>query len=165
MKKKVKYIIFSVMILFCLAAAGCNSAKENSSKSEQTESVQNENGAVIAISIFEHGGEDGRVNDWKVYQEDDQYILSYLDRRVYGLNNDTATPEIFEITEQEYSDIMSLDYAEYIREYDAEFWEGVADAIYFDSVITYENGAMESTQAIMTEPTIKLYELLEKYEN
>lgn len=158
-----KGILFSIVMLSCLIIAGCNNAKDNMSQNESTGTVQNENGTVTAISILEHGGEDGRINDWKVYQEEDKYLLSYLDRRVHF--NDEAEPEIFEITEQEYNEVMSLDYAKYTSEYNPSDWENVDDAIYFQSVITYENGVEESTQVLMTSATIKLNELLRKYDN
>ncbi|MDE5771057.1 MAG: hypothetical protein K2I06_05430 [Ruminococcus sp.] len=158
-----KGILFSIVMLSCLVIVGCNNAKDNINQNESMETVQNKNGIVTAISILEHGGEDGRVNDWKVYQEEDKYLLSYLDFRVHF--NDEAEPEIFEITEHEYNELMSLDYAKYISEYNPSDWENVADAIYFQSVITYENGVEESTQALMTSATIKLNELLRKYDN
>ena len=165
----INYIFLSIVMLFCLVTTGCNNEKENNSQHEQTETVQNENGAVTAISISEQGGVDGIVIDWKVYQEDNKYILSYFDHNAQyddnGANGDTAKPEIFEINEQEYSDIMSLDYVKYISEYDASDWEGVADAISFRSVITYANGVEESTQANMTYATRKLRELLGKFES
>lgn len=151
-------ILFSIVMLSCLVVVGCSNTNETDSQYKSSEAVQNENGAVTAISILEHGGEDGRINEWKVYQEEGKYLLSYLDRRV--LLNDEADPEIFEITEQEYSEIMSLDYAKFIREYDSSYWEGVADAVYFQTVITYENGAEESTDALMTDATIILHKLL-----
>lgn len=156
-------ILFSIVMLSCLVVVGCSDAKETGSRSEPTEAVQNENGAVTAISILEHGGEDGRINEWKVYQEDNKYMVSYLDRRVHF--NDEEKPEIFEITEQEYSEIMSLDYAQYIREYDPSYWEGVADAVYFQTVITYENGDEESTDALMTDATMILHKLLWNHNN
>lgn len=113
---------------------------------------------VVAISISESGGEDGRINDWKVYKEDDSYILSFSDRF-------HDSPESFEITEQEYEEIMSLDYAKYISEYDESFWEGVADAVYYQTTITYENGAEETTKALMYRATSVMEELVQKYSN
>ena len=158
-----KGILFSIVMLFCLVIVGCNNSKDYISQNESMETVQNKKDKVTAISILENGGEDGRINEWKVYQEDDKYLLSYLDRRIHF--NDEAEPEIFEITEHEYNEIMSLDYAKYISEYNPDDWENVVDAIYFQSVITYENGVEESTQALMTFATIKLDELLRKYDN
>lgn len=160
--KTLKGILFSIVMLSCLVIAGCNNAKDSNSQSKQTEIVQNENGAVTAISIHEQGGENGIINDWKVYQEEGKYLLSYLDRKVHF--NDEAEPEIFEITEQEYNEVMSLDYAKYISEYDPNYWENVADAVYYQSIITYENGVEDSTQALMTATTNKLDELLRKYD-
>lgn len=152
-------VLFSIVMLSCLAAAGCNNSKDNNSQNKQIETAQNENAAVTAVSIHEQGGEDGRIIDWEIYQDDNQYILSYSDHRY------TDKSRLFEITEQEYDDIMSLDYAKYISEYDSSYWEGVDDAIYFQTTITYANGEEESTEAIMTYATIKLGELLRKYEN
>lgn len=145
-----RVVLFSIMMLFCIVTTGCNN--------EQTETVYNENGAVTAISIKETGGEDGRDIDWNVYQEDDKYIFFYYDHKI-----SVDQPKVIEITEQEYQDVMSLDYAGYIAEYDESYWEGVADAVYFQTTITYENGVEESTKAIMTYPTIKILELLRKY--
>lgn len=143
MKRNVlRGVLFLIMILSCLAAAGCNK------------------GAITAVSIHESGGEDGRDIDWKVYQDDNKYMLSYFDHR-----KKEAKQEIHEITEQEYDDIMSLNYAKFISEYDPQEWEGVRDAVFYNSVITYENGAEKSTEARMIYATNKLYELKRKYNN
>ena len=58
---------------------------------------------------------------------------------------------------------MCLDYQKYIDDYDKSFGENIADAVYFQSIITYRNGDEKSTNAIMTDATIKLGELLQKY--
>ena len=118
----------------------------------------NNNVPVVAISISESGGEDGRINDWKVYKEDDSYILSFSDRY-------HDSPESFEITEQEYEEIMSLDYAKYISEYDESFWERVADAVCYQTTITYENGVKVTTKALMYNATSVMEELVQKYSN
>lgn len=145
--KSLRCILFLFVMLFCMVAVGCNNAKEDY-------------GQVTAISIFEHGGEDGRLIDWKLYQNDNKNMLSYIDHR-----EKEAKPKIFEITEQEYNDIMSLDYEKYISEYNATSKEVIFDEILYRSTITYENGAEKSTEADMAYATNKLYELLVKYGN
>jgi len=149
-------VSFFIALISCIILSEC----KNNEKNDSAESMQNE-GEIVSVSIHETGGEDGRDIEWKIYSQNDiHYYLSYSD------NNKTyseLTQGIFEITEQEYQTIMCLDYQKYIDDYDESFWENVSDAVYFQSIITYRNGDEKSTNAIMTDATIKLGELLQKY--
>lgn len=156
-------ITISILLAFisCIILSGCTNTTNDNVKNDSVSSVKSDS-EIVSINIHETGGEDGRNIEWKVYSQNDSFFLSYSDNnKTYG----EPTQCIFEITEQEYRRIMSLDYQKYIDEYDESFWENVADAVYFQSTITYKNGDMETTNAIMTEATIKLQELSNEYKN
>lgn len=150
-----RLISFFIAVISCILLSGC----KNNEKNDSAESMKNES-EIVSVSIHETGGEDGRNIEWKIYSQNDIHYLSYSDNnKTYG----EPTQGVFEITEQEYETIMCLDYQKYIEDYDESFWKNVADAIYFQSIITYRNGDEKSTNAIMTDATIKLRELLQKY--
>ena len=120
-----------IVVTSCIILSGC----KNYEKNDYSESMQNES-EIVSVSIHETGGEDGRNIEWKIYSQNDIYYLSYSDNKTYG----EPTQYLFEITEQEYKTIMCLDYQKYIDNYDESFWKNAADAINFQSIITYRNG-------------------------
>lgn len=159
---RVYFTIFISILLAaisCIFLSGCNNT--NNVKNDSVRYAKSDS-EIVSINIHETGGEDGRNIEWKVYSQNDSFFLSYSDNnKTYG----EPFQGIFEITEQEYQTIMSLDYQKYIDEYDESFSENITDAVYFQSNITHENGDTEATNAIMTEATIKLQELLNEYKN
>ena len=155
------FISILLSVISCIILSGCANTNNDNYKNDSVRSVKSDI-EIVSINIHETGGEDGRNIEWNVYSQNDSFFLSYSDnKKTYG----EPAQGIFEITEQEYQTIMSLDYQKYIDEYDENFWKNVADAVYFQSTITYKNGNAEATNAIMTEATIKLQELLNEYKN
>lgn len=151
------FITSLIAVTSCIILSGCTVII----KDDHAGSANNDS-EIVSINIHETGGEDGRDIEWKVYSQDDKYLLSYSDhRKTYG----EPSEGIFEITEQEYKNIMDLDYEKFIDEYDESFWKNVADAICFQSTITYRNSYEKTTNASMTEATVKLTELLYEYKN
>lgn len=142
--------VVPAIMLSCAVLSGCGSSDKKPSEPNDP----------VSVSIHETGGEDGRDIDWKVYPENDSYILSYSDNR--GSCGEPFHREI-ELTEQEYETVMSFDYKKIADEYDESFWKNVADAIYFQTTLAYENGEERSTDAIMTDVTIKLRDLLSQH--
>lgn len=122
----------------------------------QSQAVQNENGSVIAVEYVESGGEDGRVNLWCVYREDERYILAFSDRF-------STEPEIFEISEEDYRSVMSFDYPRAAAEYEKNKDVIICDGVNFELTLTYENGEQHSGRAELYELNNELYAMLEKY--
>ena len=68
-----------------------------------------------------------------------------------------------EITEEEYSNIMSFNYDKLISEFDEAKENGIVDNISFQLELKYENGYVKSTQANMTEVTVLFIDILIKH--
>jgi hypothetical protein len=106
----------------------------------------------VAVSINVRGGYAGVNREWKVYREDDKFILYFK-----NIKNSTDAPFTAEITEEEYRQIMSQDYEVNIAP------PLVMDGFYYDSVITYKDGTEKSTQSDMSEAVWIMDKLLSKY--
>ena len=149
---KVRFSIFlsvltALALISCVILSGCENNENNSKKDKE----------VVSVTIHETGGEGGTDIEWKVYSQNDVYYLSCSDnsKSLYE-----PAYDVFEITQQEYEDIMGLDYEE---DEDVEsFWKNVADSKCFRSTITYKNGEEKTTDMIMENVTSKLNELLRK---
>ena len=113
----------------------------------------------VAVSITETGGYAGVHRVWKVYKDNEKYILSYDDQKGYV---DTE-PIIVEISEADYSYIMSLNYGQIIDVYNKTPREQVWDGFNYKTVLTYGNGEKIETSADMTSILMKLEKLLDKY--
>lgn len=106
----------------------------------------------VAVSINVRGGYAGVDREWKVYREDDKFILYFK-----NIKNSTDAPFTAEITEEEYRQIMSQDYEVNIAP------PLVMDGFYYDSVITYKDGTEKNTQSDMSEAVWIMDKLLSKY--
>lgn len=151
---KVRFsIILCVLtaLISCVILSGCENNENNSEKDKE----KKEHKEVVAVTIHQTGGDGGVDIEWEVYSQNDLYYLSYSDNSTSRIKPLQYT---FEITEQEYKTIMSLDYEE---DEDVEsFWENLSDRYCFHSTITYKNGDEKTTDMVMENVTCKLKDLL-----
>lgn len=157
MNRKKLMALLMLPVLLCPVLFGCGSVNDDSSDRSKEESsiIKSENGAVVSVSIHENGSEDGRNIQWEVYEEDGKYIVSYHD--------EPDAPEVYEVTEEEYRDVMSCEYDKYIAEYDPNIDEDIKDAMHYDSTVRYENGKEVTTKASMYYPCERLYKIRNSY--
>lgn len=113
----------------------------------------------VAVSITETGGYAGVHRVWKVYKDNEKYILSYDDQKGYV----NTEPILVEISEADYNEIMSMNYDWIIDEYNKTPREQVWDGFNYKTVLTYGNGEKTETSADMTSILMKLEKLLDKY--
>ena len=113
----------------------------------------------VAVSITETGGYEGVHRVWKVYKDNEKYILSYEDQKSFD-NTETINVEI---SDADYREIMSLNYDRIIEEYINNSHEQVWDGFNYKTVLTYENGEEKETSADMSSVLVKLNKLLDKY--
>lgn len=106
----------------------------------------------VGVTINVRGGYAGVNKEWKVYQEDDKFILYFKNIKL-----STDEPFTAEITEEEYRQIMSQDYEMNIAP------PMVMDGFYYNSVITYKDGTEKTTNADMSDVIPILDKLLSKY--
>lgn len=118
-------------------------------------------GRVTEVAVNEHGGEDGRSIDWRVYREGDKFYISYADNNgqyfshYYGID-DKATVEI---SESAYNEVMNIDYGKLMNAKSSKA-ENAADDVGFTSTLRYENGTEQKTGANMTSVTISLIQVV-----
>ena len=113
----------------------------------------------VAVSITETGGYAGVHRVWKVYKDNEKYILSYDDQKGYV----NTEPILVEISEADYNEIMSMNYDRIIDEYNKTPREQVWDGFNYKTVLTYGNGEKTETSADMNSVLVKLEKLLDKY--
>jgi hypothetical protein len=113
----------------------------------------------VSLSITKTGGYAGVHIVWKVYKDDGKYILSYDDQKGY----EATEPMIVEISEADYSEIMSLNYDWIIDKYNKTPHEKVIDGFNYKTILSYENGDEKETSADMANVLVKLEKLLDKY--
>ena len=68
-----------------------------------------------------------------------------------------------EITEEEYSNIMSFNYDKLISEFDEAKENGIVDNISFQLELKYQNDYVKTTQANMTKVTVLFIDILIKH--
>ena len=68
-----------------------------------------------------------------------------------------------EITEEEYSNIMSFNYDKLISEFDEAKENGIVDNISFQLELKYQNDYVKTTQANMTKITVLFIDILIKH--
>lgn len=108
------------------------------------EQVENPNGAVVGVSIHITGGEEGVDQLYETFEKGGDYWVHYHDES--GVEE---IDEYYIIDERTYTKIMTYDYAKVIvdsKKNESEEIE-ICDAMYYDSVLTYENGATGTTDA------------------
>lgn len=145
-----KKIIFTV-VSTALLLAGCEQVKKDNKISDPDSKVQvnqaiNKN--VTEIEMYESGGEDGRVNNWQVFIDDNGKKLVVLK------NMRTTDTQTYEITDEEYNSLMGIDFSKYIGKKDDN--EGVADAIYYNVVIRYDDETEAMSEASIPDLWSKL---------
>ena len=162
---RAKYSISLIMLLLCIVISGCGYSEINEIQDTSSENGQNENCNIIEVNIHEQGGEDGRNNDWKIYQENDKYYLSYNDNgsQYFEHNYNLPGQNIIEITEDEYGNIMSYNYDKLISEFDEAKENGIVDNISFQLELKYQNDYVKTTQANMTKVTVLFIDILIKH--
>ena len=99
-----------------------------------------------AISIKVGSEWFGTDQVWKVYNEDDKYFLSYSQTSASA--NEEIEPFVTEITEDEYTEIMSQDYNNMIDVYNNSEQYAWGSGGY-ETVIDYTDGTQTETRASM----------------
>ena len=118
----------------------------------------------VAVAITETGGYAGIHIEWNVYAEDDKYLLSWWDAKDRYVNNKPVPNEkiIVEISEEQYRDIMTVDYDSMIEEDHATPQWPVWDGINHHTVLTFADGTERKTTATMSSVLLKLDQLMEQ---
>ncbi len=112
----------------------------------------------VAVNINIKDGDEGTDKTWKVYQNDDNYILYYDEKRT----DMDIEPLMLPISEQDYRRIMAQDY-ELLINNTLHVTIPVLGSIQQDTVLTYADGSQRRTSANMASILIKLENLKEKY--
>ncbi len=148
-----------------IVISGCGYSEINKTQDISSENGQDEDCNIVEVNIHEQGGEDGRNNDWKIYQENDKYYLSYNDNgsQYFEHNYNLPGQNNIEITEEEYSNIMSFNYDKLISEFDEAKENGIVDNISFQLELKYQNDYVKTTQANMTKVTVLFIDILIKH--
>ena len=115
----------------------------------------------VEVSVRESGGVVGAMIIYKVYCEGENYFLSYQDL-TYDQN---PKHMVYKISEQEYREIMAMDYDSMIRNmnnHDGPEWSEIE----FVLEVSYSDGSQKKAVSDRTPSVItKLRNLKEKYSN
>ena len=124
---------------------------------DEADKVKKEHhGKVICAEYTETGGEDGRHNEWKVWEEGGKYKLSL---KTDDLNYSQGE---YEISEEDFKAMTdNLDLYAYLDEVPKE--EGLCDAVCYDTTLTFEDGAQCKTPNYIYPLHSLGYDMLEKY--
>ena len=162
---RAKYLVSLIMLMLFIVISGCGYSEINKIQDISSENGQDEDCNIVEVNIHEQGGEDGRNNDWKIYQENDKYYLSYNDNgsQYFEHNYNLPGQNNIEITEEEYSNIMSFNYDKLISEFDEAKENGIVDNISFQLELKYQNDYVKTTQANMTKVTVLFIDILIKH--
>ncbi len=112
----------------------------------------------VAITINEKGGYDDVNKTYKVYRENNRYLLYYDEIK----KDMDIEPLYMEISKQDYRDIMSQDYNRLIENYKDPITPA-PDAVEYTSVLTYSDGSKAETKAYMANIVYKLDTLIDEY--
>jgi len=110
---------------------------------------------VSEINIHEVGGEDGRDYEWSVSRTDGKNVFSFNGDRI----NQSA---VYNITDEEYEDIITTDFTEYIGKKD-ELEGQVCDWIDYDIILGHDDGSEDICEVYVPELWKKLYGIMDKY--
>ena len=112
----------------------------------------------VAITINEKGEYDDVNKTYKVYRENNRYLLYYDEIK----KDMDIEPLYTEISKQDYRDIMSQDYNRLIENYKDPITPA-PDAVEYTSVLTYSDGSKAETKAYMANIVYKLDTLIDEY--
>ena len=112
----------------------------------------------VAITINEKGEYDDVNKTYKVYRENNRYLLYYDEIK----KDMDIEPLYMEISIQDYRDIMSQDYNRLIENYKDPITPA-PDAVEYTSVLTYSDGSKAETKAYMANIVYKLDTLIDEY--
>ena len=112
----------------------------------------------VAITINEKGGYDDVNKTYKVYRENNRYLLYYDEIK----KDMDIEPLYMEISIQDYRDIMSQDYNRLIENY-KDLITPAPNEIEYTSVLTYSDGSKAETKAYMADIVYKLNTLIDEY--
>ena len=96
-----------------------------------------------SVSIHQGGGYEGVSNLWKAFEKDGGYYVSYQDLRAQTI------PLTAPISEEDYRQIMSADYAKIIKDYNSKEHMVIYDDVYYETTLTYADGSDMTTSAKM----------------
>ena len=152
--KRIITTIFAATLLL----TGCGQVDEKAGNRDQSASSQiinNNEKTITRIMISETGGEDGRDNEWEIFQLNGCNTVIQKDNRF----RKTAT---YHISDEDYHALIGIDFSPYIGK--TEDTEGVADWIYSNISIVYEDGTQNKIEVNIPELWSKLYELTAEYD-
>lgn len=115
---------------------------------------------VISVTFNETGGEDGRHNNWALWQDDGKYMIS-LERENGYIEKNYGSCEK-EISKEDY-DIMTRTLGYYACLEDIPEDEDVCDAVCYDTVITFEDGTETETKNYIPPLHSWGYDMIVKY--
>lgn len=152
--KRIITTIFAATLLL----TGCGQVDEiagNEAQGANSQITNNNEKNITRIMISETGGEDGRDNEWEIFQLDGCYTVIQKDNRFHK----AAT---YHISDEDYHALVGIDFSPYIGK--TEDTEGIADWIYSNISIVYEDGTQNKIEVNIPELWSKLYELTAEYD-
>ncbi len=152
--KRIITTIFAATLLL----TGCGQVDEKARNRDQSASSQiinNNEKTITRIIISETGGEDGRDNEWEIFQLDGCNIVIQKDNRF----RKTAA---YHITDEEYHALVDIDFSSYIGK--TEDNEGIADWVFYNTKIIYDDKTDDVTEVYIPELFNELYTITSEYE-
>lgn len=152
--KRIITTIFAATLLL----TSCGQVDEKAGNKDQGANSQitnNNEKTITRIMINETGGEDGRDNEWEIFQLDGCNTVIQKDNRFCK----TAT---YHISDEDYHALVDIDFSPYIGK--TEDTEGIADLICSNISIVYEDGSQNKIEVNIPELWSKLYELTAEYD-
>lgn len=152
MKKIIATVAATAVLL-----TGCGQFVEESDSTNLGAEVQTSDFVVKNVSeinIFETGGEDGRINNWLISQNDDCNIVVLTDK--------TRKTSTYNISDEDFQALTHIDFSNYIGiKADTE---NIVDAIYYNIEIIYDNSTNDIIDVYIPELWHNLYEIISTYE-
>lgn len=149
-----KIIAAAFMAILLLTGCGQIDEKYGTEQVANSQTTNDHEKIVTRIRIAETGGEDGRDNVWDIFQIDGCNIVIRKDNRFCK----TVT---YPISDEDYQALVDIDFSSYIGK--TEDTEGIADLIYSNISIVYEDGTQNKIEVNIPELWEKLYGIATEY--
>ena len=132
-----------------------NGKRDDSALGVNSQNTNNNEKAITRIRFTETGGVDGRDNEWDIFQIDGCSIAIRKD-------NKFRKTDTYHISDEDYHALVDIDFSQYSGKTDNA--EGIADRIYSNTSIIYEDGTQNKIEVNIPELQSKIYELADEYE-
>ncbi|MDE7365628.1 MAG: protease complex subunit PrcB family protein, partial [Ruminococcus sp.] len=149
--------IISIVAVMAVLLAGCEQLAEESENTRHGAGVQTSDFSyknISEITIYETGGEDGRKNNWSISQIDGRNIVVKTDR--------TRKKSTYNISDEDFQALTHINFSDYIGV--KANTERIADAIYYNIEIIYDDGTKNIIEVYIPDLWHKLYEIIRIYE-